>query len=54
MTVQFHYPKLTCSYNRNVDNDYFKIDFVAFEGEGKRPPSEIQGGGKSGGNCSGG
>jgi len=40
--MQFHYPKVTCTYKTNIDNDYFSIDFVAWGR--KRPPSEIQGG----------
>ena len=41
-------PKLTrTNYRINIDNDYFTMDFVAFEGGwGKRSPSKIQCGGK--------
>jgi len=44
--MHFYYTKLTCIYGININNDYFSIDFVAFQGGGKRPPSEIQGDGK--------
>ena len=42
--MQFHYPKVKCTYNTNVNNDYYSADFVAVEGggaNGKRPPSAI-------------
>jgi len=33
MIVQFHYPELAHVYTyRNIDNDYFSIGLLAFEG----------------------
>jgi len=43
--VQFHYPEVKCTYNTNVDNDYYSADFDPVGGGGgKRPPSAILGG----------
>jgi len=41
--MQFHYPTVTYTCNRNIDNDYFSTDFVALRVGSKRSPSEILG-----------